>query len=66
MNIKLNGHDFPIPEPLSIQALLEKEGYSGMLVAVAVNSAFVPRGNHGTHIIKNGDTIEIVAPMQGG
>jgi sulfur carrier protein len=66
MTIILNGQNLQIPRPLSIQDLLAEHGYGDMLVAVAVNGTFVSRGNHATHMIKNGDTIEIVAPMQGG
>ncbi len=66
MKITLNGAEKPLEAETSIAALLEKEGYADKLVAVAVNGTFVPRTLHGTAIIKNGDQIEIVAPMQGG
>lgn len=66
MKITLNGAEKPLESETPIAALLEKEGYAGKLVAVAVNGTFVPKTQHETTIIKNGDEIEIVAPMQGG
>ena len=66
MKITLNGAEKPLEAETPIAALLESEGFAGKLVAVAVNGTFVPRTQHGATMIKNGDQIEIVAPMQGG
>ncbi|MEM9487619.1 MAG: sulfur carrier protein ThiS [Myxococcota bacterium] len=35
-------------------------------VAVAVNGVFVPRSQHATHVLRDGDALELLAPMQGG
>lgn len=66
MKIILNGTEKPLEREISVTALLEREGFADRLVAVAVNGAFVPRSQHMASTIKNGDKIEIVAPMQGG
>jgi sulfur carrier protein len=34
--------------------------------AAAVNLCFVPRADHGTHALADGDRIEIIAPVTGG
>jgi len=34
--------------------------------AAAVNLSFVPRGQHGTHALKAGDRVELIAPITGG
>jgi sulfur carrier protein len=34
--------------------------------AAAVNLSFVPRGQHGTHALKEGDRVELIAPITGG
>lgn len=34
--------------------------------AAAVNMHFVPRGQYATHALKQGDHIELIAPITGG
>ena len=52
---------------MNIQSLLHTLGYAPeQRIAVAVNLEFVPRSAHGSHLLSDGDDIEIVAPMQGG
>ena len=34
--------------------------------AAAVNLNFVPRGQHGSHPLKAGDRVELIAPITGG
>lgn len=66
MIITINGQKNELKKSATITELLEQQGYSDMLVAVAHNGNFVPRETYNNvHIIEN-DDIEIVAPMQGG
>ena len=51
---------------VSLADVLDDLGKSDAKVATAVNEAFVPAGQRGTHILHEGDRIEIVAPRQGG
>ncbi len=46
--------------------LLDELGKREAKVATAVNEAFVPASARATHILNDGDRIEIVAPRQGG
>ena len=46
--------------------LLADLGYGTNKVATAVNGDFVPERLRGSHRLVSGDTIEIVAPRQGG
>ncbi len=66
MKIILNGVEKPLKAEIPVISLLDQEGYAEKIVAVAVNGAFVPRSQHAKTTVKNGDQIEIVAPMQGG
>lgn len=66
MKIILNGVEKPLKAEIPVMSLLDQEGYAEKIVAVAVNGAFVPRSQHAKTTVKNGDKIEIVAPMQGG
>jgi len=34
--------------------------------AAAVNRAFVPRSQHATHLLHEGDEVEIIRPVTGG
>ena len=66
MKILLNGTSETIADNMTIAALLNDWGYGDKLVAVAVNGAFTPKSTRDEHILNDGDTVEIVAPMQGG
>lgn len=66
MNIHLNGALQTLDTESTITDLLKNHGYEGKIVAVAVNQNFVPKSQYGEHKITDGDSIEIVAPMQGG
>ncbi|MGH1457250.1 MAG: sulfur carrier protein ThiS [Alphaproteobacteria bacterium] len=66
MKIMLNGERQTLENKHTIEKLLERNGYNGKLVAVALNGEFLPKTNYATTEINDGDKIEIVAPMQGG
>ncbi|WP_284338061.1 sulfur carrier protein ThiS [Comamonas sp. NoAH] len=34
--------------------------------AVAVNTEFVPKSRHATHVLAEGDRLEIISPVTGG
>lgn len=64
MKIIVNGE----PRDLSatdLAGLLEECGFSGR-VATAVNEDFVPATLRHSHVLNDGDRVEVVAPMQGG
>ena len=66
MDIRFNGHPLTVPSPLSIAGLLELQGLGGRRVAVEVNGAIIPRGQHATHMLASGDAIEVVHALGGG
>ena len=45
---------------------LEQLDYDDALVATALNGCFVPARRRGTTPIAEGDSIEVLAPKQGG
>ena len=49
-----------------LAALLDELGYGAALVATAVNRDFVPRDERADTVLRDGDRIEIIAPMKGG
>jgi thiamine biosynthesis protein ThiS len=66
ISIVLNGQPKDIAMNVSVQALLEEAGYGDMMIAVARNGEFVPRGTYDDVVLCANDDVEIVAPMQGG
>ncbi|MFS8137805.1 MAG: sulfur carrier protein ThiS [Thermomonas sp.] len=66
MQIQLNGQNRQAPAQTTITALLAAEGLADRRVAVEVNGTIVPRSQHHTHVLHEGDRIEIVQALGGG
>jgi sulfur carrier protein len=65
MRITLNGSNRETAAT-SLADLIEAEGLPAAVVATAVNGEFVPRGNRAGTPLRDGDSVEIVSPRQGG
>jgi len=50
----------------TVAALLETLGLAGRRVAVAVNRSVVPRSHHASHVLADGDRVEILEAVGGG
>ena len=66
MNVQLNGEQHEVSEGSTVAALLSSLGIGGDRVAVEINLDIVPRARHATHVINDGDRIEIVQFVGGG
>ena len=66
MHILLNGDRLQLPAPLDVAALLQHLGLGERRVAVEVNRAIVPRSQHASHTLKDGDAVELVQALGGG
>jgi len=66
INLTLNGTPTTLPKPSSLKALLDARGHTDESFAVAVNNRFIPRQDYEKTLLKEGDCIDIVIPMQGG
>ena len=64
MKLQLNGAPLDSDAP-TLAALLEAEGFGGAKVAT-VNGSFIPASLRASHPLSSGDSIEVLAPMQGG
>lgn len=66
MKIFVNG----VPHDLdagTLNGLLARLGYEDAgPIATALNGAFVPKAARGGTALRDGDRVEVVAPMQGG
>lgn len=66
MNIHLNGEPRQLLPPLTLIDLLAAEGLSERRVAVEVNGDIIPRSQHASHQLQDGDVVEIVHALGGG
>ena len=66
MNIQLNGEPRTLAADATVSHLLSLEGLAQRRVAVEVNGAIVPRSQHGTHVLGEGDKVEVVHALGGG
>ncbi|MEO6226290.1 MAG: sulfur carrier protein ThiS [Thermomonas sp.] len=66
MHIQLNGQAHQAAPHITIAALLAAEGLAERRVAVEVNGAIIPRGQHHLHALHEGDHVEIVHALGGG
>ena len=65
VSIELNGETLRT-EAATLADLLDEKGYNGAVVATALNGTFLPKGLRASAPLSDGDTVEVVAPMQGG
>lgn len=65
MRILLNGTAREVAAS-HLDEALEALGYKGAIVATAVNGRFVPAVRRATTHLADGDSLEVLAPMQGG
>jgi sulfur carrier protein len=66
MSITLNGSPLDCNPHTTVAQLLDEAGYAGRRVAVEVNREIVPRSQHATRTLADGDQIEIVHAIGGG
>ena len=66
MRLTINGADQDVPDELTIRGLVEHLGLGGGPVAVEQNREIVPRAEHASRRVNDGDTIEIVHFVGGG
>ncbi len=66
MDIVLNGEPRAVRAELSLAALLDELGLAGKRLAVEVNRDIVPRGEHATRVLRDGDRVEIIHAIGGG
>ncbi|HWK55177.1 MAG TPA: sulfur carrier protein ThiS [Hyphomicrobiales bacterium] len=65
MNVVVNGEALCI-DATTLAALLAQLGYAPASVATAVDGEFVPRAQRAGLPLRDGMTIDVVAPIQGG
>lgn len=62
----INGQEYQLTKPLSVEQLLQAQGYRTNLVAVEHNGAIVKRSEYASTILTDADKLEIVSFVGGG
>ena len=62
----LNGETRTVAPGTTVQALLDQAGHGERKVAVEVNLSVVPRSQHASHALADGDRVEIIRAIGGG
>ena len=65
MKIEINGSWVDVVAT-TLEAALAEQGFTDKAVATAVNGDFVPLAARATLTLRDGDRVEVLAPMQGG
>ncbi len=66
MQITLNGDPKTLEDGLTILGLLQELGYQERRLAVECNGDIIPRSQHASTVLHDGDTVEIVMAVGGG
>ncbi|NCQ60606.1 MAG: sulfur carrier protein ThiS [Myxococcales bacterium] len=66
MRIEVNGEDREIEAGATVRTLLEAMSLGDVLVAVERNEEIIPRAEHGTATLNDGDVVEVVHFVGGG
>ncbi len=66
ITVTLNGNPVELEQPLSIRDLLESVQVPPDYLAVEINAEVVPRAEHPTHLVHDGDVVEVVTLVGGG
>ena len=62
----INGQEYQLTKPLSVEQLLQAQGYRTNLVAVESNCAFVKSSEYASTTLTDADKLEIVSFVGGG
>lgn len=66
MHVRVNGEAMELPAGITVAGLIERLGLAASICAAEVNQKLVPKREHGTHELREGDAVEIVTLVGGG
>lgn len=66
IEVQVNEQYQSCAEGTTVAALLEQLGYRCERVAVAVDNEFLPRTDYARRALRGGESLDVVAPVQGG
>ncbi len=66
MKVIVNGESREVPEPTSVEGLIELMGLGRAVCAAEVDKAIVPKRERATTLLREGQRVEIVTLIGGG
>ena len=66
MQISINGEQTTVDHDLNLAKLVEMQELQGKRIAIEVNEELVSRTQFESHLLKDGDQVEIVQAIGGG
>ncbi|WP_067924330.1 sulfur carrier protein ThiS [Alicyclobacillus shizuokensis] len=66
MQLTINGQTRELPEPLTVADLMAHLDLVGERIAVECNGRIVDRDQFASHVLTDGDTLEVVRFVGGG
>ena len=66
MQIHVNGEQKALADSATLSDLVEELGLTGRRIAIELNMEIIPRSEHETTLLKDGDQLEIVHAIGGG
>ena len=66
ITVTLNGEEKTLAEECNVLEAISLWQLTGKTFAIAVNEQFIPKTVYADTPLTNGDSVEIVVPMQGG
>ncbi|MCL2725418.1 MAG: sulfur carrier protein ThiS [Polyangiaceae bacterium] len=66
MQITINGSLRDVPDHVTVRELVAYLGLGNGPVAVEINREIIPRADHATRKVSNGDAVEVVHFVGGG
>ena len=66
IQVSINGKPQQLKPDTTIQEMLKALDYQNKWIGVAINTTFIRKTAHEKTIIKEGDQIDILSPIQGG
>ena len=64
MNITINGELLNVNSKALVEVLQSFAAVAPF--AVAVNGEFIPQSRHSNYVLNEGDSVELLSPIQGG
>lgn len=66
IKVSINNEPQQLAEGSTVADMLGQLGFVAAKVAVAVNTEFVPRSTYASQVLQPGDSVDVLAPVQGG
>jgi sulfur carrier protein len=66
IKILFNAIEMIFAETMTLQQVLDANGFNAGYFAIAINRQFIPRSAYANTHLNDGDQIDVVTPMQGG